>query len=109
MTPLEKLKYDVVVIGSGPGGYVSAIRCAQLGFKTATKVFEQFDSSFYFKFLLKLHNFLMIIVIPIQKYLTQGTEDNRSFLFALLMLSNMAITFTVVYFWISKFASNMCF
>ena len=27
--------YDVIVIGSGPGGYVSAIRCAQLGFKTA--------------------------------------------------------------------------
>ncbi|MCH1534823.1 MAG: dihydrolipoyl dehydrogenase [Schleiferiaceae bacterium] len=27
--------YDVVVIGSGPGGYVSAIRCAQLGMKTA--------------------------------------------------------------------------
>tara|TARA_Y100000590_G_scaffold92544_1_gene104635 strand:- start:20992 stop:22419 length:1428 start_codon:yes stop_codon:yes gene_type:complete len=26
--------YDVAVIGSGPGGYVSAIRCAQLGFKT---------------------------------------------------------------------------
>jgi dihydrolipoamide dehydrogenase len=24
-----------VIIGSGPGGYVSAIRCAQLGFKTA--------------------------------------------------------------------------
>jgi dihydrolipoamide dehydrogenase len=28
-------QFDVVVIGSGPGGYVSAIRCAQLGFKTA--------------------------------------------------------------------------
>ena len=27
--------YDVIVIGSGPGGYVSAIRCAQLGLKTA--------------------------------------------------------------------------
>ena len=28
-------KYDVVIIGSGPGGYVAAIRCAQLGMKTA--------------------------------------------------------------------------
>ena len=28
-------EFDVVVIGSGPGGYVSAIRAAQLGFKTA--------------------------------------------------------------------------
>jgi dihydrolipoamide dehydrogenase len=27
--------YDVIVLGSGPGGYVSAIRCAQLGLKTA--------------------------------------------------------------------------
>lgn len=33
----EKLtnSYDVIVIGSGPGGYVTAIRSAQLGFKTA--------------------------------------------------------------------------
>jgi dihydrolipoamide dehydrogenase len=28
-------QFDVTIIGSGPGGYVSAIRCAQLGFKTA--------------------------------------------------------------------------
>ena len=29
------MTYDVTVIGSGPGGYVAAIRCAQLGLKTA--------------------------------------------------------------------------
>lgn len=34
-------KYDVVVIGSGPGGYVAAIRCAQLGMKTA--LIEKYD------------------------------------------------------------------
>ena len=28
-------KYDCIVIGSGPGGYVAAIRAAQLGLKTA--------------------------------------------------------------------------
>ncbi|OUR95359.1 dihydrolipoyl dehydrogenase [Halobacteriovorax marinus] len=34
--------YDVVVIGSGPGGYVCAIRCAQLGMKTA--IVEKYNS-----------------------------------------------------------------
>lgn len=29
------MNYDVIVIGAGPGGYVAAIRCAQLGLKTA--------------------------------------------------------------------------
>jgi dihydrolipoamide dehydrogenase len=29
------MNYNVIVIGSGPGGYVAAIRCAQLGMKTA--------------------------------------------------------------------------
>ena len=28
-------EYDVVIIGSGPGGYVTAIRASQLGLKTA--------------------------------------------------------------------------
>jgi len=32
---MSEANYDVVVIGSGPGGYVAAIRCAQLGLKTA--------------------------------------------------------------------------
>jgi dihydrolipoamide dehydrogenase len=36
------MKYDVVVIGSGPGGYVCAIRCAQLGFKTA--IIEKYNT-----------------------------------------------------------------
>ncbi len=36
------MKYDVTVIGSGPGGYVAAIRCAQLGMKTA--LVEKYDT-----------------------------------------------------------------
>ncbi len=36
------LKYDVTVIGSGPGGYVAAIRCAQLGLKTA--IIEKYNA-----------------------------------------------------------------
>ena len=32
---MSKNKFDVVVIGSGPGGYVCAIRASQLGLKTA--------------------------------------------------------------------------
>jgi len=35
-------KFEVVVIGSGPGGYVCAIRLAQLGFKTA--IIEKYNS-----------------------------------------------------------------
>ena len=29
------MNYDIIVIGSGPGGYVTAIRASQLGLKTA--------------------------------------------------------------------------
>ena len=36
------MTYDVTVIGSGPGGYVAAIRCAQLGMKTA--IIEKYDT-----------------------------------------------------------------
>lgn len=35
-------KYDVTIIGSGPGGYICAIRCAQLGLKTA--IVEKYDA-----------------------------------------------------------------
>ena len=36
------MQYNVIVIGSGPGGYVAAIRCAQLGMKTA--IVEKYDT-----------------------------------------------------------------
>ena len=36
------MKYDVTIIGSGPGGYVAAIRCAQLGLKTA--IIEKYNT-----------------------------------------------------------------
>ena len=39
---MKSKKFDVVVIGSGPGGYVCAIRLAQLGFKTA--IVEKYNS-----------------------------------------------------------------
>ena len=35
-------QYDVAIIGSGPGGYVAAIRCAQLGMKTA--IIEKYNT-----------------------------------------------------------------
>lgn len=36
------MQYDVVIIGSGPGGYVAAIRCGQLGLKTA--IIEKYNT-----------------------------------------------------------------
>ena len=36
------MNYDVAIIGSGPGGYVAAIRCAQLGMKTA--IIERYNT-----------------------------------------------------------------
>lgn len=35
-------QYNVVIIGSGPGGYIAAVRCAQLGFKTA--IIEKYNT-----------------------------------------------------------------
>lgn len=35
-------KYDIIIVGSGPGGYVCAIRCGQLGLKTA--LIEKYDA-----------------------------------------------------------------
>jgi dihydrolipoamide dehydrogenase len=36
------MKHDITIIGSGPGGYVAAIRCAQLGFNTA--IIEKYNT-----------------------------------------------------------------
>lgn len=38
----QQMNYDIIIIGSGPGGYVSAIRASQLGYKTA--VIEKAES-----------------------------------------------------------------
>src|SRR3954469_12427426 len=35
MPPPQEASFDLAVIGGGPGGYVAAIRAAQLGFRTA--------------------------------------------------------------------------
>src|ERR1700747_2648450 len=32
---MAETNFDIIIIGSGPGGYIAAIRAAQLGFKTA--------------------------------------------------------------------------
>src|SRR3954453_3353175 len=34
-TPMAETSFDLIVLGGGPGGYVAAIRAAQLGMKTA--------------------------------------------------------------------------
>ena len=41
-------KYDIIVLGSGPGGYVTAIRASQLGFKVA--VIEKCENDPYQSF-----------------------------------------------------------
>ena len=59
-------EYDIVIIGSGPGGYVTAIRASQLGLKTAIiekRVLEEFvliGDAFQLKHSLNLLKFLII-------------------------------------------------
>jgi dihydrolipoamide dehydrogenase len=40
------MKYDIIVLGSGPGGYVTAIRASQLGFKVAVIEKENLECMF---------------------------------------------------------------
>ena len=42
-------KYDIIVLGSGPGGYVTAIRASQLGFKTA--IIEKYPKTNFYIFI----------------------------------------------------------
>ena len=44
-TKITMDKFDVIIIGSGPGGYVGAIRAAQLGLKTA--IIEKDHETFF--------------------------------------------------------------
>ena len=39
------MSYDIIVVGSGPGGYVTAIRASQLGMKTAVVERESLEAS----------------------------------------------------------------
>ena len=63
-------KYDVIVLGSGPGGYVTAIRASQLGLKTAVvekKAWEVYALTGVVslqKRFLKVHKFLNISSMP---------------------------------------------
>ena len=47
-------KFDVVVIGAGPGGYVAAIKSAKLGMKTAVKSKKRTASEFQHQMLLMI-------------------------------------------------------
>jgi dihydrolipoamide dehydrogenase len=38
---MAETRFDLVVVGSGPGGYVTAIRAAQLGLNTASDELDQ--------------------------------------------------------------------
>ncbi|MEZ4933228.1 MAG: FAD-dependent oxidoreductase [Saprospiraceae bacterium] len=74
------MKYDVTVIGSGPGGYVAAIRCAQLGMKTA--IIERYPT---------LGGTLLNVVYPIKSTAHSEHYHNAHGKFA-----NLALTSTTL-------------
>ena len=55
-------QFDVTIIGSGPGGYVAAIRCAQLGFKTA--IIEKYSTFRWNLFKCGMYSIKSIISFP---------------------------------------------
>ena len=52
------MNFDVIVLGSGPGGYVTAIRASQLGLKTA--VIEKESRRIFYNFLFFLFFFIFL-------------------------------------------------
>ena len=73
------MNFDVIVLGSGPGGYVTAIRASQLGLKTAVIEKESWRSLFklgmysnkgFIKSQLKFLNILIMLKILEFQFLT---------------------------------------
>ena len=48
------MKYDIIIIGSGPGGYVTGIRASQLGFKVAIVEKESLGGILYMRNILMM-------------------------------------------------------
>jgi dihydrolipoamide dehydrogenase len=69
--------FDVVIIGSGPGGYVSAIRCAQLGFKTAIiEKYSTLGGTCLNVGCIPSKALLLLLTILVKLHILQTTESN---------------------------------
>ena len=63
--------FDIIVLGSGPGGYVTAIRASQLGFKTAIieKIVEGKIGKFYSEVVLLEQKYVKDPDMTVEDYL----------------------------------------
>ena len=77
--------------------------CGYFGKMTWTRGTTVFEKIVVFLLGVLLYGLLLVLIgTPLHKFLTQGLDGNPTF-YALFMFSDMVVSFTVVYFWISKF------